>query len=88
MISSDLSFNVDARVGTCKLTTNKCCTGRPVPQEVDGVSDPLEYLRRDCRCLAIRVPLQHRSTCRVFRLDVCDVRGRCLAFLSRKTINS
>lgn len=67
MISSDLRqmflfcvFNVYTIVGTCQLTTDKCCTGRPVTQEVDGVSDLLGSLKRDCRS---RVHLQHWSTC-------------------------
>lgn len=66
MISSDLRqmflfcvFNIYTIVYICQLTTDKCCNGRPVTQEVDGASDLLASLRRDCRS---RVHLQHWST--------------------------
>ena len=43
-----LYFNVHTVVGTCPITTGKCCTGRPVTQDADGAPGTVAGLRTGC----------------------------------------
>ena len=42
-----LCFDVYVLASTWKLATSKCCTGKPVVQDVDGAPVPMADLRMD-----------------------------------------